>query len=181
MSLITFGQALIRTTVTLQTQKRILEDRNRILTDNNRFLEQEVERLQNKVNRLNGLLNGQEIMAALYNKVQNEAAEQREIESFNNPKIDLKNIKEFYGKQKEGVDGWIRIIDQLFEASPLLPKGNEPNTRADGSAITLGILQDEEEPGIAWTTVRLVTRPRNNTDLSNVPVNKALDGTNSME
>ena len=55
MSLITFGQALIRTAVTLQTQKRILEDRNRILTDNNRFLEQEVERLQNEVNRLNGL------------------------------------------------------------------------------------------------------------------------------
>jgi len=94
LSLITFGQALIRTAVTLQTQKRILEDRNRILTDNNRFLEQEVERLQNEVNRLNGLLNGQEIMAALYNKVQNEAAEQREIESFNNPKIDLKNITE---------------------------------------------------------------------------------------
>src|SRR6266545_1676359 len=52
-----------------------------------------IEKVTNEVNRLNGLLNGQEIMAALYNKVQNEAAEQREIESFNNPKIDLKNIK----------------------------------------------------------------------------------------
>ena len=59
MSLITFGQALARTAITLQTQKRILEDRNRILTNSNNRLTNENLDLTNEIQRLTDLLDNQ--------------------------------------------------------------------------------------------------------------------------
>nr|CAG8584832.1 13358_t:CDS:2 [Entrophospora candida] len=114
-------------------------------------------------------------MAAIYNKVQNENYIQRDIDKWNNPIIDLKEIKEYTGRQSE-TDGWIRIIEQIFEAYPQLPKGNEPNMKADGTPLDGNALADEDEPGIAWTTTRLANRPRNDTNLSNVRINRMLDG-----
>nr|CAG8656245.1 9090_t:CDS:1 [Entrophospora candida] len=114
-------------------------------------------------------------MAAIYNKVQNENYVQRDIDNWNNPIIDLKEIKEYTGRQSE-TDGWIRIIEQILEAYPQLPKGNEPDTKADGTPLGGNALADEEAPGIAWTATRLANRPGQNTDLSNIQVNRMLDG-----
>ncbi|CAH1763682.1 4572_t:CDS:2, partial [Entrophospora sp. SA101] len=81
------------------------------------------------------------------------------------------------------IDGWIRIIEQIFEAYPQLPKGNEPNTKADVTPLDGNALVDENEPGIAWTTTRLANRLRADTNISNVQVIKSrkLGGRNQLQ
>src|SRR5437763_79860 len=103
-------------------------------------------------------------MARIAQKRTNEYKVKREINEYNNPRVELGTLPEFDGRQNT-VEGFIKQIQQIFDTYPDLPQGNEQYVRVDGSAVVFGVdgtvtnrLNNEVAPGTNWQALKLKRR-----------------------
>src|SRR5205085_3059789 len=133
------------------------------INNNNQGLINRNNNLQTQIQELQNRLNNNE-MAGIAQKGTNEYNVQREINEYNNPRVELGTLLEFDGRQNT-VEGFIKQIQQIFDTYPDLPQGNEQYVRADGSAVTFDAngtvtnrLNNEAAPGTNWQVLKLKRR-----------------------